>query len=371
MRDFLTAWSIRRGAGIGAALMALTLPALADSGQGATLRILNWGGDFSRAQEAAFAAPFHDATGHQIEMVDVEDPAMPALAQHRAGNVTADLASLGFADAQRLCDEGVLAPLDPALLAPAPDGRPASEDFLPGGLGPCFVATDVYATVLAYDRSRFDADAPASPADFFDLTRFPGKRGLRREAHFNLELALLADGVPRDQIYATLATDAGLERAFAKLDSIKDAIIWWEAGAQPMQLLADGEVAITTAYNGRVFTAIHAEDQPFEIIWDGQLYEIEGWGVLSAAPNRAAAMAFVAFSTAPEMLARMAEQISYGPPRRSSAALVGNYKDSDVAMAPHLPTSADNLARGLASNVDFWIDHKEGLNARFNAWLAR
>ncbi len=36
----------------------------------------------------------------------------------------------------------------------------------------------------------------------------------------------------------------GVDRAFAKLDTIKDSVVWWEAGAQPPQLLADGEVVM-------------------------------------------------------------------------------------------------------------------------------
>ncbi len=69
----------------------------------------------------------------------------------------------------------------------------------------------------------------------------------------------MADGVPADEVYATLETDEGIDRAFAVLDRIKDDVIWWEAGAQPPQLLADGEVAMSTAYNGRFFAAQVAE----------------------------------------------------------------------------------------------------------------
>ena len=69
-------------------------------------------------------------------------------------------------------------------------------------------------------------------------------------------------------------------------------------------------------------------------------------------------------------LAKAAEQISYGPPRKSAAGLVGNIAGKDQPMGPHLPTSPENLEKGLSSNLDFWVDHDGELSERFNAWLA-
>ena len=143
-------------------------------------------------------------------------------------------------------------------------------------------------------------------ADFFDLENFPGKRGLRRGPKPNLEMALMADGVPADYVYIVLSTEEGVDRAFAKLDTIKDSVVWWEAGAQPPQLLADGEVVMTTAYNGRIFNAVAAEGKPFTIVWDGQVYDIDLWAIPKGAPNKDLAMEFMVFSTETEQLAAQA-----------------------------------------------------------------
>ncbi|MFI0394796.1 ABC transporter substrate-binding protein [Paracoccus jiaweipingae] len=347
--------------------IALTTAAMA----GDTLTVLSWGGAYSEAQKTAFARPFEEKTGIKVTMADTDNPATPIKAEVEAGNVTSDVASVGYADAMRLCDEGLVQEIDPDMLEKGADGSAPQDDFLPNGLGDCFVATDVYSTVIAYDGSKYQGDAaPKSVADFFDLDAFPGKRGMRKDAHFNMEMALMADGVPADQVYQVLATDEGVARAFKKLDSIKSQIVWWEAGAQPIQLLADGEVALTLAYNGRVFNAAVDEGKPFRILWDGQIYEMEGWVIPKGAPNQQAALDFVAFSTGPEPLARAAEQISYGPPRKSSQGLVGKYKDSDVDMPPNLPTAPENMGNALASDVEFWVDHAAELNERFAAWLA-
>jgi putative spermidine/putrescine transport system substrate-binding protein len=128
---------------------------------------------------------------------------------------------------------------------------------------------------------------------------------------------------------------------------------------------------MTMAWNGRIFNAATAEGKPFAIMWDGQVFEWEGWAIPKGAPNMEAALQFIAFSTQTEPLAAAAEWISYGPPRKSSAPLVGNFRgDGTTPMGPNLPTSPENQTNALASNLEFWADRDTELNERFNAWLA-
>ncbi|MBM3604475.1 MAG: ABC transporter substrate-binding protein [Alphaproteobacteria bacterium] len=355
---------MRRILALTTALGLVTGPALAD------VNLLSWGGAYGNSHLEAYAKPFTAETGIAVNMSDADNPATPIKAQVEAGNVSMDVASVEYADAVRLCDEGLLEPIDPSILLPAEDGTPAEEDFIDGAITECFVGTDVYSMVLAFNASQFSEAKPATPADFFDTQAFPGKRTMRKGAKFNLELALMADGVPAEEVYELLATPEGVDRAFAKLDTIKNDVIWWEAGAQPPQLLADREVSMAYAFNGRIFNAAQADGQPFEIIWDGQIYEMEGWVVPKGAPNMEEAMQFVAWTTGPAPQARAAEFISYGPPRRSAAAMVGNIEGTDQPMGPHLPTSEANMTNALASDLEFWVDRDAELNERFNSWLA-
>lgn len=354
---------------IGLMLMMSGFAAHADEGR---INVLNWGGIYTQGQVAAFAQPFEAETGIRVRMIDTDNPATAVKAQVEAGNVTADLASVGLGDAIRLCDEGLVAEIDLTTLEEGADGSAPQDDFLENGLGDCFVATDIYSTVIAYDASRYaDTEAPQTIADFFDLERFPGRRGVRRDGQFILEMTLMADGVPPGEVYEVLATPDGQDRAFAKLDTIKDQIVWWEAGAQPVQLLADGEVVMTLAFNGRVLDAALEEGMPLKTIWDGQIYELEGWVIPKGAPHEEDARRFLAWSTGSAPLARFSELSSYGPPRHSSLALVGDYRDSKVSVAPHLPTAEANMATALASDVTFWADHDAELKQRFATWLAQ
>ncbi len=348
--------------------ISTALTAAAGIATAAEVTVMSWGGAYTKSQVEAYHKPFTAETGISVNSVDADNPATPLKAQVEAGNVTVDVADVEYSDAIRLCDEGLLEEIDTAILTSAPDGTPPEQDFIEGALTDCAVANIVWSTVFAYNTENVSG-TPTSIADFFDLNKFPGKRGLRKNAKATLEMALMADGVPAADVYDVLGTNAGVDRAFAKLDTIKDEIVWWEAGAQPPQLLADGEVTMSTAYNGRIFNAAVGEGQPLEVVWDGQILDFDLFVIPRGAPNKEEALKFISFSTGTKPLADQASWISYGPARKSSGAMVGKYMDGKTEMAPHMPTAAANLTNALVNNFEFWADRDTELSERFNAWL--
>ncbi len=333
-----------------------------------TITVVSWGGAYTKSQVEAYHKPWIAKTGNKIISEDYNGGLSEVKAQVEAGNVTWDIIDVELSDAVRGCDEGLLEEIDITQIPPGADGTPAVEDFIDGAIRDCAVANIVWSTIFAYDTSK--TTGVEGLKDFYDLEKFPGKRGLRKAPKANLEMALIADGVPHDKVYEVLSTPEGIDQAFAKLDTIKDQVVWWEAGAQPPQLLADGEVVMTTAYNGRIFNAAIAEDKPFEVNWDGQILDFDLWVIPKGAPNKDAAMDFLKFSTATEQLAAQASYISYGPARRSSGPLVGLFNDGKTEMAPHMPTAEANLNTALVNDFEFWADNQDELNERFNAWLA-
>ncbi|KNG93568.1 ABC transporter substrate-binding protein [Pseudaestuariivita atlantica] len=352
------------------ALLATALGGVAFGAAAQEVTVMSWGGAYTKSQVEAYHKPFTAEFGIAVNSVDSDNPATPIKAQVEAGNVTVDVADVEFSDAVRLCDEGLLEEIDLSILPDAPDGTSAEDDFIEGALQDCAVANIVWSTVYAYNTANVDG-TPTTIGDFFDTAKFPGKRGLRKSAKATLEMALMADGVPAGEVYDLLETDEGVDRAFAKLDSIKGDIVWWEAGAQPPQLLADGEVVMSTAYNGRIFNAAVAEGQPLEVVWDGQILDFDLFVIPKGAPNKEEALKFIAFSTDTQRLADQASWISYGPARKSSGALVGLFNDGKTEMAPHMPTAAANLENALVNNFEFWVDNDAELNERFNAWLSQ
>jgi len=337
----------------------------AQSASAETLTIVSWGGAYTKSQVEAYHKPYIAKTGIKINSEDYNGGMAEVKAQVEAKNVTWDLVDVELSDAVRGCDEGLLETIDPSILPAGSDGTPASKDFISGTVTDCAVGTIVWSTVYAYDTTKFPGAKPTTIADLFDIKKFPGKRGLRKNAKVNLEWALMADGVPTNEVYKMLSTKVGLDRAFAKLDTIKNSVIWWEAGAQPPQMLADGEVAIASAYNGRLFNAIYKEKKPFEIVWDGQVWDIDMWVIPKGSKNLKSALDFLKFSTDTKRLADQANWISYGPVRKSS--FPGIPKD----IQPHMPTAPNNFKNPLQNNYEWWADHADEINERFNAWLAK
>jgi putative spermidine/putrescine transport system substrate-binding protein len=222
----------------------------------------------------------------------------------------------------------------------------------------------VWSTVYAYDSSKLKT-APTTIADFFDLKKFPGKRGVRKSPKVAMEWALLADGVPKADVYKVLGTPAGVARAFKKLNSIKSSIVWWEAGSQAPQLLADGAVRLVMAYNGRIASAVKQDNKPFKIVWDGQVYDYEWWGIPTGAKHAKAAADFIAFASQPEVLANLSKYIPYAPPRKAALAHI------DAARLAELPTAPANYKNAVQIDAPFWADNGDAIGKQFQTWMAK
>ena len=342
------------------------LPALAE-----TLTVVSWGGSYQRASTLAVLEPFSAETGIEVQVEDYNGGLAQIRAQVETNNVYWDVVDLEIQDLHRGCDEGLLEPVDVTDLPAGADGSSASDDFIPEAVSECGVGQIFGATIYAYNRELMTGEPPTTIADFFDLAKFPGRRGMRRTPASNLEFALLADGVPKQEVYATLDTDDGMDRAFRKLDTIKESVVWWDAGAQPPQMLADGEVLMSTAYNGRIFNAQILEDQPFEVVWDGGNLQSAGFGIVSGTRNLEAARKLVEFAARPETMAAISKYISYSPARSSAMPFVTTHLETGIEMAPHMPTGEDKMAATLIGDGQWWAERADDVNERFAAWLAR
>ena len=139
------------------------------------------------------------------------------------------------------------------------------------------------------------------------------------------------------------------------------------------QLLADGEIFMGSTYNGRLFSVIEEQKQPVAIMWDAQVFDLDGWIIPAGLPEDRLARVkdFVKFATDTKRLADQAKYISYGPARASSAPLVGKHADLGIEMAPHMPTDPANAQNTFLYNYEFWADYRDDIDAKFQAWLAK
>ncbi len=341
------------------------------------LTFVSWGGAYQESQQKAYVEPY--LADHPEISVTWDESSAEAVAKLRAmqeaGNITWDLVDVTAAAAIRACDEGLAMEIDhDEVLAPAPDGTDPTDDFGDLLVSDCFIPQIVYSTTLAYrnDVKEWGGEEPQDVCALFDLEKFPGQRTLEKRPLNNLEWALLCDGVPKDEIYDVLETEEGQDRAFAKLETIKDETVWWSAAAEPPQLLADGEAVLGSSYNGRWFSAIEEQDQPISMLWDAQVFDIDGWIIPDGLSDERleVVMDFLVFATDTQRLADQAKYISYGPARKSSAPLVGEHAELGIDMAPHMPTDPANAQNTFLYNFEWWADYRDDLDARFQAWLA-
>jgi putative spermidine/putrescine transport system substrate-binding protein len=344
-------------------LTALTAGLLAASAfasvarAGDELTITSWGGAYSESQRKAFYEPYN-AAGNKITEAEYSGEFAKIKAMVEAKAVTWDVVDVDSPTAVQGCAEGVYETIDWGKL-----GLDKAK-FASSGLTECSVPNIIYGTIFAYDTSKL-ASGPTSIADMFDTTKFPGKRALQKVPFVNLEWALMADGVATADVYKMLGTPEGVDRAFKKLDSIKKDVVWWEAGAQPPQLLADGQVVMTSAWNGRIQSAIDKDKKPFKIVWDHQGLDGDYWVIPKGTPKADAAYRFISFASGGKVMADQTKYVAYAP---SNADAIPSM---DPATVPNFPTAPDNMTTAFSIDYQFWADNKDQLNERFNSWLAQ
>ena len=278
------------------------------------------------------------------------DGSISGLGPLQAGQL-ADLVLLGGHELAVACQAHTVDRIDWAALV--------RDRFLAMAASDCGAGAYVSATVLAWDTGKFSG--VPSWGDFWDVAKYPGRRGLRRTARGNLEIALLADGVGVGDVYRTLRSSDGVDRAFRKLDQLKPYIIWWDQAAQPAQLLASAKVLLTSAPSAGLPSGAKAH---VGVQWSGNLTEAESWARPANAMHAAGALAAILVASDSARQAEFSRATGLGPAMRSAVALLPH---DSRAQNPSLPA---NLEKSLVIDEGFWLD-SDKLQARFTAWLAK
>ncbi|WP_271553104.1 ABC transporter substrate-binding protein [Bradyrhizobium sp. CCBAU 45394] len=352
MRRSLTIASSLAVIGLTAGMFAATKPALADD----QLTITAGGGSFQQVLRKLMFDPFSKVSGIKITEAEYDYTLGKIRAMVETKTVSWDVVYAGDSGTRQMCAEGLIEAIDWKKL-----GLDRTK-FEGAEYSDCGVPAGIAASVVTYDRDKLP-NGPKSIADFFDLNKFPGKRGLPKTPQVTVEWALIADGVPIRDVYKVLNTPEGIDRAFKKLDTIKKDIVWWTSGAQPIQLLADGQVVMTDAWNTRIYDAVKNSGKHFEIVWDGAVTNGNAWVILKGTPRLDNAYKFVALAGSSQTQADLASYTSQGPGNNGALALI------DPAVRPNIPN--DHSGSALPSDLSFWSEKGDELRQRFNAWLAK
>lgn len=312
------------------------------------------GGAYDDVMRKHVYDPFTRETG--IRVTPVAATVARLLAMFRANNVELDLIDTGDSPLVTLDRMGALAPVaydqwrwtDP-------------NDIVAEVRRPTRVANFVYASVLAYNTENFpNGTHPKSWAEFWDAGRFPGPRMLADMASGqpNLEFALLADGVAKENLYPL-----DLDRAFRSLSRIRPQIRkFWDTGALSAQMLSDKEVVLGSVWNGRVQTIID-RGAPLGIEWNQHMIQVQALAVFKGARNAGFAQKLIDFMLQPAVQAAYARELIYGPTNTKSFALL---PAEQVARMPGSPRSREI---GFFTNIDWWEDNRERINRTWSRWV--
>ena len=314
--------------------------------------VVSWGGAYQEAQRKAWFEPAQKDLG-----ITVKEDTMSGIADHRAqvmsGSVTWDLVQHGSYSAMKLVKEGMVEKLDFSVINEI-DGIPddMKSDYYVGAL--------VYGLVIGWNTKTYGMDGPKTWKDFYDFKKFPGTRSMRQRADYNLEAALIADGVPMDKLYPL-----DVDRAFNKMKELKPHVVaWWTSGASSAQLIKDGEIDAIGLWNGRLQN-VKKDGAPAELTFNEQMLLFDAWTIPKGAPNKDAAMKVLAHMSKPSSQARLPLFINYSPANEDA------YKTGIIPedKLPGLPTSPQNVANSFVYDWGWWMDNYDEMQKRFDEFI--
>ena len=302
----------------------------------------------------AYVQPFTAATEIQVHQ-DNWDGNMDTL-RAKATEGGWDLVEVDSDQLAAGCADGSFEKLDWSAIG-------GKDHYVGMAVSDCGVGATLHNTVLAWDRDKFQA--VPNWADFWDVAKIPGKRGLAKSVRGALEFALMADGVAPADVYKTLSSSDGVDRAFRKLDQLKPYIVWWQTPAEAAKILGSGDVLMTTTPSNVIAVANRVEKRNFGVQFTGSLYEPRSWAIMKGGQNLHEAQQFLYLTGAPSLEARLFRVCG----EIGLAKGVNDWLTPDQqALSPTFPANA-----GAALRIDngFWHDNIAKLRTRFDTWVAQ
>jgi putative spermidine/putrescine transport system substrate-binding protein len=296
--------------------------------------------------------PFTKATG--IEVVSFTANVAKVLSMAESGQIDLDVLNYGTATTIILGRRGFLEPMDRGRF------KLTNTRDIPDAIQQYHVEENVFSNVIGYNTQSFASNHPRTWAEFWDVQKFPGGRTLEDLASefCYLEFALLADGVPMNHIYPI-----NLDRAFKKLSEIRPSITkWWESGATSAELFSTKAVTVGGLWHTRI-QALIDDKGPFAIEWNQAMRESTVRSVLKNSPNRDNAFKLIDFAMQPSVQAAVAQHVDVGPTNRRA------FDHIDAATANRLPTSPDHMKVSFANNAAWWVDNRDEVQKRWQAFL--
>jgi putative spermidine/putrescine transport system substrate-binding protein len=311
--------------------------------------VASWGGAYTQAQRTAFFDSFEKDTGSKVVIADFDLSKLQLMVESK--NVEWDLITGIQAEQAYAANKN-------NLIVPINYGTIDKGMLVPGTAGDYFVAAEWYSALISWNNSAIKSGTPAGWADFWDTTKFPGPRALGKEAVITLGAALLADGADPKKLFPI-----DYDRAFKSLDKIKkDVSVWYTANGQPPQLLVDGQVVMSSAYNGRIQSEID-KGAPLGYSWDQNIANKGGYTVPRGAKNEAGAMQLIAYCLDAKRQAEFAKLIPYGVTNKQA------FDYLDPKRRAVLPTAPENIDKAILIDPVWVGDNLNDMTSRLDKYV--
>lgn len=351
MFDTLKFSAVRRHllAVAGAALIAPQVWAADPS----TVTVAGYGGGLQDALIATLWKPAAEKAGLKL-MTESHDGQPAVRLQVQSGKPAWDAIHIGANDCAALAKQGMLEPLDYSVIDAKGVPSLARDKN--------WIATNSYSVVMGWRTDKFK-EGPKSWKEFWDVKKFPGRRALSVAPDEMLEVALLADGVPRDQLYPL-----DIKRGLASLEKIKPYVaVWWTSGAQSAQLIKDGEVDLIAIWSSRVDSVVK-DKAPVAYTYEDGLLGYGCMAILKGAGNVPGAQKLIANSISAPIQARIPTMMGYYGPTNSLAFEQAGVPADALSSSNMSPA---NRARQTLMDARWWGEHIGDVQEDYKELIAR
>jgi putative spermidine/putrescine transport system substrate-binding protein len=347
-RQFLT----RAAAGLSlpAAMGSPTPPAHA---QAKIVNVAGYGGVLQEYQTRLFAQPFEAKTGIKVNIGSNASLALVKLQSAAGATAQWDICSLTGAEYFEAIAQNLIVPYDYSIID--------STNIVPEYKHTHGIKFSLFLFVMAWDKRQIpDERAPQTLGEFWDTNRYKGKRSLYAGVSdgSTLEMALLADGVPLNQLYPL-----DVDRALRSLERLGRAnIIWHNTNAEPIQQLTSGAVSLANCFNGRVIAANRAGGQlgftPAYSAVSGNPY-----CVIASSANKREAFEYLNYLlNTPKADAEYMQLTNYAVPNAEALKLVPQ------EILEVLPTSPKLKDKVFIKDDAWWAANLARVTAKFKEW---
>jgi putative spermidine/putrescine transport system substrate-binding protein len=323
---------------------------------GETVTFAGYGGAYQKGIVEALAQPAAERLG--LSLVQNTTPGLTTVrVQVQSGSPAWDIVNLGSDECAAGSAQGLFEALDYHVIKT--DGLSSSA------WAKDWIASNYYSVLLAYRTDKYGSNPPRTWQDFWNVSKFPGRRAMSDAPIESLEIALLADGVQPDKLYPL-----DVDRAMRSLEKLKPAVsVWWSSGAQSAQLIESGEVDMEMIWGSRIVPVLH-DKAPVAY---SRVDNILGMGCLAipkGAKHVAAAQKMIALMTSPELQANVPQYLEGYGPTNVNAFNVKKFSAQELA---DLNSSPQNVKTSIRIDGRWWGegDNQKTATTRYKALISR